>query len=66
MDVSDDHAGRGTGMELIRDIVHKKMGGKLRMTYQTGDYLDFTVSFPMAELKGTKSDVEKKAELQVV
>ena len=66
IDVSDDHAGRGTGMELIRSIVHKKMGGKLRMTYQTGDYLDFAISFPMAEVEASADQVEPQPELQSV
>jgi len=54
VDVSDDHAGRGTGMELIRDIVRNKMGGKLRMTYQTGDHLEFAISFPKEALSSDK------------
>lgn len=49
VDLSDDHAGRGAGMGLIRSIVNKEIGGKLRMNYETGDHLQFTVFIPKLE-----------------
>ena len=61
VDVSDDHAGRGAGMSLIRTIVNQDLKGKLRMTYETGEYLEFTVLIPKegeASSEGGASEVK--------
>lgn len=57
VDVSDDHAGRGTGMGLIRSIVNTELKGKLRMLYETGDYLEFTVFIPLGDESNDAIDI---------
>jgi len=47
VDNSNDHAGRGAGMGLVRKIVNSELSGKLRMTYEEGEYLEFTVFMPL-------------------
>ncbi len=60
VDVSDDHAGRGAGMGLIRNIVNKELSGKLRMTYETDEYLEFTILIPQQLTSENAKDQNKE------
>ncbi len=46
---ADQHAGRGVGMDIIRNHIVKQLGGKLRMSYKTGQYLELSWYYPVAK-----------------
>ena len=46
VDLSNDHAGRGAGMGLVREKINKDLNGKMRMVYEPGEYLEFTFFLP--------------------
>lgn len=47
---SDMHAGRGVGMDIIKERI-KKMGGDIKVNYRKGQFTLFQIIFPVEVLK---------------
>ncbi len=43
---ASEHAGRGSGLDFIKDTVVTKLGGKLSMSYAEGQYMQLTCTIP--------------------
>jgi chemotaxis protein histidine kinase CheA len=50
------HAGRGMGMDIIRQRI-RKIGGQLKINYFIGKFTEFKIIFPLATLQQPKESV---------
>jgi chemotaxis protein histidine kinase CheA len=41
-------AGRGVGMDIIKDLIVDRFGGRIGLKFEPGRYTEFTFSFPLA------------------
>ncbi|WP_018970171.1 type IV pili methyl-accepting chemotaxis transducer N-terminal domain-containing protein [Rubritalea marina] len=57
-ETADEHAGRGTGMSIVKEITTQQLGGKLSVSYSLGQYAQLSFLIPA-------SSVEQSSELTV-
>ena len=63
---SSEHAGRGVGMGIIRDHIVNKLGGKMRIRYKKGQYLEFGWIVPARQEETQDEQGDKGLELEGV
>ena len=63
---SSEHAGRGVGMGIIRDHIVNKLGGKMRIRYKKGQYLEFGWIVPVRKEGSQDEQGDKGLELKGV
>lgn len=54
-DVSE-HAGRGIGMDIIKQKIMKELDGKLTMSFSQGSYTQFACYVPVTSLEGDQAN----------
>ncbi|MGJ8673467.1 type IV pili methyl-accepting chemotaxis transducer N-terminal domain-containing protein [Rubritalea sp.] len=52
---SNEHAGRGTGMGIIKDIVITQLGGKVSISYVAGQYLQISCLIPKVSVEASQA-----------
>lgn len=63
---SSEHAGRGVGMGIIRDHITNKLGGKMRIRYKKGQYLEFGWIVPVTQEAPQGQQGDKSLKLEKV
>ena len=47
-EIADEHSGRGSGMDIIRDKIVRSLGGKMKLRYETGKLFELKILIPVS------------------